>query len=129
MNIQSLVSDIDSLCDDEAATGTTGHLENVRYVLEQLASYVAKREQAIEARLAGMVDDAHGIETRADAHMTQLAIDASAMGRPGDPRPAMTEDCHNCSGVGAVIVDGGQVECGECEGDGFRTLDAQDACG
>ena len=90
MNTEQLVSDIDDLCDEEAATGSTGHLANVRYVLEHLASYIARREQAIEARTAGCDDDALGIETRAEAHITQLAIDASAMVRPVQPQPVST---------------------------------------
>lgn len=126
MNLENLVSDIDSLCDDEAATGSASHLAHVRWVLEQLASYVARREQGIEARTEGYVDTALGIEMRADAHVTQIGIDASAMLRPGDEQPARTEPCHNCCGVGAVIVDAKQVDCGVCEGDGYRTLDEQD---
>ncbi len=129
MNIQTLASDIESLCDDEAATGSAGHLASVRHILGQLASYIARREQAIEARTSGMIETAMGIETRADAHITDIAVDASAMVRPGDEQPAKTEPCHNCSGVGAVIVDASQLECGECEGDGYRTLDEQDECG
>ncbi len=126
MNIETLAHDIESLCDDEAALGSTGHLANVRHILGQLASYMARREQAIEARMSGMIETACGIETRAEAHVEQIAIDASAMVRPGDPTPPKTEPCHNCSGIGAVIVDASQVQCGECEGDGFRTLDEQD---
>ncbi len=85
MNIQTLISDVDTLCDNESAAATTGHLANVRYILENLATYVARREQAIEARTSGEVDVALGIETRADAHMTQLAIDGEAMIRPVQP--------------------------------------------
>ena len=85
MDIQTLISDVDTLCDNEAATGSSGYLSNVRYVLKQLASYVARREQGIEARVAGMVDTALGIETRADAHIAQIVTDGEAMTRPVQP--------------------------------------------
>lgn len=145
MNIENLVGDIDTLCDEEAALGSTGHLASVRYVLEQLASYVARREQGIEARTAGDVETASGIETRADAHIHDIGIDASGMERPVQASPAPTRrlmtlddaptvaQCDMCGGLGLVKVDpcDGQPErletCGICEGDGYRTLDEQDA--
>ena len=85
MNIQTLISDVYTLCDDEAASGSSGYLSNVRYVLMQLASYVARREQAIPAVRASMVDTALGIETRAEAHIAQIVTDGAAMTRPVQP--------------------------------------------
>ena len=82
MDLQNLASEIESICDNEAATGDVGHLRNVRGLLERLASYVARREQAIEARLAGYCDTAMNLETRADAQIGDIATDASAMVRP-----------------------------------------------
>ena len=85
MDLQNLASEIESICDNEAATGDAGHLRNVRGLLERLASYVARREQAIEARLAGCCDTALGLETRADAQIGDIATDASGMVRPIQP--------------------------------------------
>ena len=78
MDIQKLITDVIDLCEDEAAISDPDTLRSVQWVLEQLASYTSSRHQAIDARLAGCVDDALQIEERAETAIQQLAIDAEA---------------------------------------------------
>lgn len=91
MDIPSLIQDVTTLCNNEAADGTSSHLRNVRGMLESLASYVSKREQAIEARVEG-INDAMGLEGRAELQILDLTNDGNAMMRSWD----ITAPCSRC---------------------------------
>ncbi|MHA1574404.1 MAG: hypothetical protein ACTSX8_10465 [Alphaproteobacteria bacterium] len=126
MNLEKLVADIDSHCDDEAASGDINRLGDLRYVLEQLASYADKRERGVKARLAGNVDDACKLETWADAQATQLGIDASAMVRPVQSRVQPTRRLPTLDDV-PITDDAFCPSCREYKYD--CDCDAQDECG